>query len=78
MMFRISVPGFRRVGLPVPEGGSELIWFPPSILSVQDVGMGRDIFRTDPAGIDGELHNASMPFLCWADWEQPVKILFFG
>ena len=34
MMFRPSVPGFRRIGLPVPEGGLVLIWFPPSILSV--------------------------------------------
>ena len=36
---------------------------PPPFLSVRDVGMGREIFRTGPAGIDGELRNAWMPFL---------------
>ena len=54
-MFRAGVPGFGRIGLPIPKGGLELIWFPPPVLSVRNVGMGRDIFRTDPAGIDGEL-----------------------
>ena len=72
MIFRPGVPGFGRIGLPVLEGGLELIWFPPSVLSVQDVGMGRDIFRTNPL----ELMASSVMLGCPSCVGQPVKILF--